>query len=104
MFLHGLVDRSDLGGIKEPNSVSQYSGAKSGFTTNDAGSQISEYKIVYSGMNDVLTDKAIDNVLNSEQFGGGDNEKAKSLYKIFANDCNDYTSAVFEEYKNLWLS
>jgi len=55
-------------------------------------------------MDDALTDKAIRRELSMERFGSGDNEKAKSLYKIFLNDCNDYTVAVFNEYKRLWIN
>lgn len=55
-------------------------------------------------MDDGLTNTAIENVLKMDQFGAGDDEKAKSLYKIGDNDCNDYTEAVFSEYKSLWTA
>ena len=103
-ILHGLVDRGKLGGFKGKNSVYQYSGAKSGFTTNDAGSETSDYIIQYTGMDDDLTDQVAKNVLASERFGSNDNEKAKKLYKIFSNDCNDFTKEVFKEYKSLWIN
>ena len=103
-ILHGLVDRGKLGGFKGKNSVYQYSGSKSGFTTNDAGSETSDYIIQYTGMDDNLTDQAAKNVLASERFGSSDNEKAKKLYKIFSNDCNDFTKEVFKEYKSLWIN
>ena len=100
IFTHGLVDKNGLDYVE---AVSQYSGSHSGFTKSDTNSQIRRYKIKYSGMDDTLTNEAIENVLSTEQFGSGDNEKAKSLYKIFENDCNDYTDAVFSEYKSLWM-
>lgn len=61
-----------------------------------------KYRIIYSGLDDDLAEQASLNVINSEQFGGGDNEKAKQLYKIFKNDCNDFTEAVITEYEKLW--
>lgn len=66
-ILHGLVDRGKLGGFKGKNSVYQYSWSKSGFTTNDAGSETSDYIIQYTGMDDDLTDQAAKNVLASEK-------------------------------------
>ena len=98
--LHGLVDRGELGEFSKKNSVWQYSGSKSGFTTNDAGSKTDKYIIRYSGMDDVLTEKAVNTVLQSERFGSGDNEQAKRKYSIFKNDCNAFTREVLKEYKN----
>ena len=100
--LHGLVDRGELGEFSKKDSVWQYSGAKSGFTTNDAGSKTDKYIIRYSGMDDVLTEKAVNTVLQSERFGSGDNEQAKRKYSIFKNDCNAFTREVLKEYKNEW--
>ena len=100
--LHGLVDRGQLGGFKEKNSVYQYSDTKSGFTTDDISSKTHKYIIRYTDMDDSLTDQAAKNVLATERFGAGINEDAKTKYKIFKNDCNDFTSAVLNEYKRLW--
>ena len=100
--LHGLVDRDELGEFSKKNSVWQYSGSKSGFTTNDAGSKTDKYIIRYSGMDDPLTEKAVNTVLQSERFGSGDNEQAKRKYSIFKNDCNAFTREVLKEYKNEW--
>ena len=44
-ILHGLVDRGALGGFKNKNAVYQYSGSKSGFTTDDSASKTDEYII-----------------------------------------------------------
>lgn len=52
-------------------------------------------------MDDKLTEQAVKNVLATERFGAGDPKKQKK-YELFKNDCNDYTTAVFEEYENLW--
>ena len=101
-ILHGLVDRGALGGFKNKNSVYKYSGSKSGFTTDDSASKTDEYIIRYTDMDDKLTDQAAKNVLASERFGSGNNEKAKKKYKIFINDCNDFTKSVLREYKKLW--
>lgn len=103
-ILHGLIDRGELGGFYESNSVWQYSGAKSGFTTNDSGSKTDKYIIRYSGMDDILTEKAVNTVLQSEKFGNGDNEQAKKNYHIFKNDCNDFTKSVMREYQSEWKS
>ena len=54
-------------------------------------------------MDDEITDQAAKNVLSLEQFGSGNNETAKTKYKIFKNDCNDFTKAVLKEYKKLWI-
>ena len=53
-------------------------------------------------MNDKLTDQAAKNVLVSKKFGSGNNEEAKKKYKIFKNDCNDFTKSVLKEYEKLW--
>jgi RHS repeat-associated protein len=97
--LHSLVDMGDLTSV---SNVYQYSGKGSGFTYSDTYSKEKTYKVLYSGMDDALTEKAAKNVLKQERFGAGDNEKAKELYKIFSNDCNDFTKAVFNEYEKLW--
>ena len=109
-FLHGLVDYGDLTSTK---SVIQYSGAQSGITSTDISNKEREYKIIYTDMDDELTKKAADIVNKMERFGGGDlsglyndeksTKNAGAKYKIFSNDCNDYTAAVFNEYKKLWL-
>ncbi|MBQ5877338.1 MAG: hypothetical protein IIW71_06035, partial [Treponema sp.] len=101
--LHSLVDRGTLGGMNEKNSVFQYSGSNSGFTTDDRDSKSSKYIIRYTDMDDEITDQAAKNVLSLEQFGSGNNETAKTKYKIFKNDCNDFTKAVLKEYKKLWI-
>ena len=108
-FLHGLVDYGDLTSTKQ---VSQYSGESSGITTTDIGSQERKYKIVYTGLDDALTKRAVENVNKMENFGSGDTNglyqdkysttNAGAKYKIFVNDCNDYTSAFFKEYEKLW--
>ena len=100
--LHGLVDRGELGGMDKTNSVYQYSGAKSGFTTTDSSRQTNIYVIQYTDMDEELTEQAVHNVLNYDRFGNGNNKKAMELYKIFSNDCNSFTDAVFKEYKRLW--
>lgn len=70
-----------------------------------------EYIIQYSDMEDKITDQAAQNVLQLERFGCGDtrglNENggvnsAGGKYKIFRNDCNSFTRAVFKEYRKLW--
>ena len=101
-ILHGLVDFGELGGFSEEGSVSQYSGKNSGFTNHDRGSKTNKYIIVYTGMDDKLTEQAVKNVLATEQFGAGDIEKQKEKYQAFMNNCNDYTAAVFKEYETLW--
>ncbi|MCR5285513.1 MAG: hypothetical protein K6D95_07935 [Treponema sp.] len=108
-FLHGLVDYGDLSSTK---SVSQYSGSQSGITKTDRDSIERNYKIIYTGMDDALTKKAVEKVNSMEDFGNGNTKglgeekdsttNAGAKYKIFFNDCNDYTAAVFNEYKNLW--
>ena len=100
--LHGLVDFGELGGFSKDGSVSQYSGNHLGFTDHDRGSKTNRYTIVYTGMDDKLTEQAVKNVLATERFGAGDPKKQKEKYEVFKNDCNDYTKAVFEEYENLW--
>ena len=100
--LHGLVDFGELGGFSKDGSVSQYSGNYLGFTDHDRGSKTNRYTIVYTGMDDKLTEQAVKNVLATERFGAGDPKKQKEKYEVFKNDCNDYTKAVFEEYENLW--
>ena len=102
--LHGLVDRGALGGMDKKDFVYQYSGAKSGFTTDDSASKTSKYIVRYSGMDDNLTDLAIQKAKNLERFGSGNNDEAKEKYSIFFNDCNDFTKAVLNEYKTLWKS
>ncbi len=109
-FLHGLVDYEDLTSTK---SVSQYSGENSGITTTDIDNKERNYKIIYTEMDDELTKKAVANVNKMETFGGGNTKglsqekdsktNAGAKYKVFTNDCNDYTAAVFEEYKKLWM-
>ena len=101
-ILHGLVDFGELGGCSNDGSVSQYSGEHSGFTDHDRGSKTNKYIIVYTGMDDKLTEQAVKNVLATEQFGAGDTQKQKEKYKAFMNNCNDYTAAVFKEYETLW--
>jgi hypothetical protein len=54
-------------------------------------------------MDDRLMEIASNKVIKYPRFGGGDNEKAKELYKISSNDCKDLTDAIFEEYKSLWM-
>ena len=59
-----------------------------------------------------ITKKAVKNVNNFENFGKGNTNglskepnsttNAGAKYHIFINDCNDYTDAVFQEYKRLW--
>ena len=107
-FLHGLIDYGDL---SSTNSVSQYSGENLGITTTDSANTERNYKIIYTGMDDALTKEAVKIVNNLEEFGngdtrglanGGDDKSAGGKYKIFFNDCNDYTAAVFKEYKRLW--
>ena len=100
--LHGLVDFGELGGFSKDGSVSQYSGNHLGFTDHDRGSKTNRYTIVYTGMDDKLTEQAVKNVLATEQFGAGDSEKQKEKYQAFMNNCNDYTAAVFKEYETLW--
>jgi RHS repeat-associated protein len=99
LFLHSLVDMDDLSSVL---NVYQYSGPGSGFTRSDTYSAEKEYTIVYSGMDDALTEQAAKNVLSLERFGANDNDKAKELYKIFINDCNDFTNAIIKEYEKLW--
>ena len=101
-ILHGLIDKNELGGFDESNSVWQYSGALSGFTTNDSGSRTDKYIICYSGLDDAIIEKAVNTVLQLERFGSGDNEQAKNKYKIFKNDCNAFTREVMKEYKKEW--
>ena len=98
--------------MSSTKQVSQYSGVKSGITTTDIDSKEREYKILYTGLDDSLTKKAVENVNQMEKFGSGDTKglsqdeesktNAGAKYKIFVNDCNDYTSAVFKEYEKLW--
>jgi len=109
-FLHGLVDYGDL---SSTNSVSQYSGAESGITKSDRDSKERKYKIIYTDMDDNLVKKAVKNVNQMEEFGNGNTKgkrdepnsktNAGAKYKVFFNDCNDYTDAVFNEYKKLWI-
>ena len=110
-FLHGLVDYGDLSSTK---SVSQYSGADSGITDSDDNNKERNYKIIYTDMDDKLIKKAVKNVNQMERFGSGfnggknkkknkNNENAGTKYKVFLNDCNDYTEEVFKEYKKLWI-
>lgn len=108
-FLHRLVDYGDL---TSTNNVSQYSGSASGITRSDKDSAIRRYKIIYTGMDEEITKKAVKNVNNFENFGKGNTNglskepnsttNAGAKYHIFINDCNDYTDAVFQEYKRLW--
>jgi RHS repeat-associated protein len=97
--LHSLVDMGDLNSVSR---VYQYSGRNSGFTENDNYSNEKTYRIVYSGMDDSLTERAVEKVKNRMNFGSGNNEKAKKWYVPFLNDCNDFTDAVFNEYSRLW--
>ena len=107
VFLHGLVDYGDLSSVSD---VAQYSGEKSGITSTDTSSVERDYKIIYTGMDDDLTKQAVEIVNNMERFGAGNKDgkekgnttNAGAKYKIFLNDCNDYTAAVFKEYKTLW--
>ena len=107
VFLHGLVDYGDLSSVSD---VAQYSGEKSGITSTDTSSIERDYKIIYTGMDDDLTKQAVEIVNNMERFGAGNKDgkeegnttNAGAKYKIFLNDCNDYTAAVFKEYKSLW--
>ena len=109
-FLHGLVDFGDLSSTAK---VSQYSGSNNGITGTDKSSEIREYKILYTGMDEELTKQAVKTVNQLEQFGNGNTNglskepnsttNAGAKYHIFSNDCNDYTAAVFKEYKKLWI-
>ena len=107
VFLHGLVDYGDLSSVSD---VAQYSGENSGITFTDGLSFERDYKIIYTGMDDDLTKQAVEIVNNMERFGAGNNygkeegntTNVGAKYKIFLNDCNDYTAAVFKEYKTLW--
>ena len=110
LFLHGLVDFGDL---SSTNYVSQYSGKELGITKTDRGNQERNYKIIYTGMDDALTKMAVERVNKMEKFGNGNTKglgeqkdsktNAGAKYKVFFNDCNDYTDAVFKEYKKLWI-
>jgi hypothetical protein len=97
--MHSLVARGDSINI---NNVVQYSGEKSGFTRNDNNAQDKHYTVVYSGMDNDLTDLAIDKVLKLERFGSGNNAEAKEKYQWFSNNCQDFTNEVFMEYSKLW--
>jgi hypothetical protein len=97
--MHSLVDKGDLNSIDE---VVQYSGSISGFTTDDKNAQDKHYIIEYSGMDDKITDVAINEVLKQDRFGSGDKKKAAEKYHWFSNNCQAFTSAVFKEYEKLW--
>ena len=97
---HWLVDRNGLDYVEK---VAQYSGSSSGITYSDKDSSIRTYRIQYSDMDDSITEKAIANVIASDRFGNGVQDKQKELYKIFTNDCQSFTNTVFKEYKKLWL-
>lgn len=100
IFHHWLVDRNGLDFV---DKVAQYSGSESGITYSDKNSPIRTYTIKFSNLDDAITEKALKNVIASDQFGNGDKDKQKQLYKVFANDCKDFTTAVFNEYKSLWM-
>jgi hypothetical protein len=93
IFTHGLID---MYGLDKVSKVYQYSGRESGITTNDEGSVIRRYTVQYSGLDDILTEQAVKNVLATGDFD-------KENYEVFNNDCNDFTDTVFKEYKSLWI-
>ena len=88
--LHGLVDFGELGGFSKDGSVSQYSGNYLGFTDHDRGSKINRYTIVYTGMDDKLTEQAVKNVLATERFGADDPKKQKEKYEVFLKSMKTY--------------
>ena len=61
------------------------------------------YIVEYSGMDDNLTAKAITNTLKLDKYGAGDKENQAKSYNPLFNNCNNFTSDVFKEYKNLWV-
>ena len=69
----------------------------------DAGVRIKEksgigpYEIKKVGLKDKLVERAVKNTMKSKTF------IAKS-YNALSNNCNDFTEAVFNEYKNLYVS
>ncbi len=92
-LFHSLVDMGRLNSLETDGGVSHYSGdgiMVSEYTVN------AEYVIYYSNMNDDIVNQAIENVEATGQFNSEE-------YRIFLNDCNDYTSAVYNEYKQLWM-
>jgi hypothetical protein len=101
-FKHYLVDKGDLDEVRD---VSHFLGTEWGFSELE-DSKGKTYEIVYSNMDDALTEKAIENVRNQERFGGGTDKaadkRAGEKYVPLINDCNGYTNAVYGEYKQLW--
>jgi hypothetical protein len=101
-FKHYLVDKGDLNDVR---NVSHFLGTEWGFSEFE-DSKGKTYEIVYSNMDDTLTEKAIENVRNQERFGGGTDEvadkRAGEKYIPLVNDCDSYTDAVYGEYKRLW--
>ena len=60
------------------------------------------YTIKYSGLDDKLTAQAIKNTIDSEKYGGGNQDKAKEKYSGLRNNCNSFTDSVFKEYQSLY--
>ncbi len=88
---HSIIDFEELDNF---DKVSHYSGISSGVIEIEIpGSR--QYEIYYSDMRDDIMKVAVKNVLTTNEFENTD-------YEILSNDCNDYTNAVYKEYKKLW--
>ncbi|MDD7697994.1 MAG: RHS repeat-associated core domain-containing protein, partial [Spirochaetia bacterium] len=61
-----------------------------------------EYEIVYSDLDEDIAEQAAQNVKNSVDPKTRKKLFSKETYKIFDNDCHDFTDAIMSEYERLW--